>query len=159
MACTWFRRGFTHLTYCEQQLQCRGPTMQMEGDKNWALSAADMQPDGQTKGFNQPNGKETHAWLSKHTNKHTTCTMLDPTLYTHIGRCQSGALQGPVSRSFSSSPSLHPLTPPPTSSPKRLQASGCKQLQSTGEKWTSRQARVDSQHTDLKEAKHSQLWH
>lgn len=35
----------------------------MGGDKT---SAADMQPDGQTEGFNQPNKEETHARLSKH---------------------------------------------------------------------------------------------
>lgn len=41
--------------------------MQIEGDKNSALPAADIHPDGQTKGFNQPNKEETHARLSKHT--------------------------------------------------------------------------------------------
>ncbi|KAI9541972.1 hypothetical protein NQZ68_025106 [Dissostichus eleginoides] len=40
--------------------------MQMKGDKNSALPTADIQPDGQTKGFNQPNKEETHAGLSKH---------------------------------------------------------------------------------------------
>lgn len=68
---------FTHLTDCEQQLDHRGPTMQMEGDKSSSLTAADVQPDGQTRGFNQHNMEGTHAQPSKHIK---TCTCK---LYTH----------------------------------------------------------------------------
>lgn len=49
--------------------------MKMEGDKNTAPPAADIQPDGQTKGFNQPNKEETHARLPKHTQKHANETV------------------------------------------------------------------------------------
>lgn len=90
-------------------------------------------------------------------NTHRNMQMKRLGLKLHV-HARTHTLQESVFRSFSSS-FLHPLTPSPISSPKRLQASGCKQLQSTGVKWTSRQARVDSQHADLKEAKHSQLRH
>lgn len=40
--------------------------MNMEGDKNAALPSANIQTDGQIKGFNQLNTEETHARLSKH---------------------------------------------------------------------------------------------
>lgn len=114
--------------------------MQIEGDKNSALPAADIQPDGQTKGFNQPNKEETHARLSEHTQKHTHAhTVGSVTVHTDthtpsVGLCQSGAPQGTVSCSFSSSPPLQPSTPPRTSSPKRPEALVCKQLQSVGVK-------------------------
>lgn len=34
--------------------------MKMKGDKNSALNAADVPPDGQTESFNQPEKEETH---------------------------------------------------------------------------------------------------
>ena len=47
-------------------------------------------------------------------------------------------------------PLCAPRLPPTHLVPKRLQASGCKQLQSSGVKWTSRQAHVDSLHAELR---------
>lgn len=95
--------------------------MKMKGDKNSALNAADVPPDGQTESFNQPEKEETHntrSAFSTHVQTHAKET---------VGATHT------LKESVCFTPSL-PLTPPPISSPNRLQASGCKQLQNTGVK-------------------------
>lgn len=58
--------------------------MQMEGDKNRALRAAEVQPDGQTKGFNQPNGRKKHMLASPNTHRNMVLLTLSALrLHTH----------------------------------------------------------------------------
>lgn len=94
--------------------------MKMEGDKNSGVM-------DKPKAFNQPDGEGTHARLSKHIKKDANEAVRSSTAHRHA-RTHTQALFKTLFRSFPF------LLSPPISSLERLQASGCKRLQSAGPK-------------------------